>query len=385
MFQWMHQRRIVFVGFVLFASAWCFAGGEPAATPFVGVSLSVNDATVPPGGIFQYQLLLTEPKPMGRGSTTPTIPTTTTGPVRGLSLNDPSGQACGVAVQGTSGLQINFISPNFTLGTNAIDYPILTITYPIKTDAVVGTQVPLNIDLNASFFIDPTTGLPYPQESAPGKLTIGGRMSITDVLPGAGLIPAGTPFSVIGINFPASPRVAVEGATVVTANAISSSRIDVTLDRAIQLEGTRIRVIDKNTGERIAYYSYLRATAIGQSLRPLLAASYPIFSSQKYTAATLPWTKSQTVFTGLALQNPNATATQVKMELLSSTNQVLQSFSFSLASRTKVTRDLLEMFPSGVFVNGASVRITSAQPIQMLGLQGDTSIGAVAPLVVTAQ
>ena len=384
MFQWVHQRRIV-LGFVLFASALCFAGGKPNPTPFAGVSLSVNSATVPPGGIFQYQLLLTEPKPMGRGSTTPTIPTTSTGTARGLSLNDPSGQACGVAVQGASGLQVNFISPNFTFGTNAIDYPILTITFPIKTDAVVGTQVPLNIDLNASFFIDPATGLPYPQESAPGKLTIGGHMSITDVLPGAGLIPAGTPFSVIGMNFPASPRVQVEGATVVTANAVSSSRIDVTLASDIQLEGTRIRVINKNTGERIAYYSYLRATAIGQSVRPLLAASYPIFSSQKYIVATLAWTKSQTVFTGLALQNPNATAAQIKLELLSSTNQVLQSFRFSLASRTKVTRDLLEVFPSGIFVNGASVRITSAQPIQMLGLQGDTSIGAIAPLVVTAQ
>ena len=120
-------------------------------------------------------------------------------------------------------------------------------------------------------------------------------------------------------------------------------------------------------------------------MRPLLAASYPIFSSQKYTSATLPWTKSQTVFTGLALQNPNTTAAPVKLELLSSTNQVLQSLNFLLESRTRVARDLLEVFPLGIFVNGASVRITSAQPIQMLGLQGDTSIGAVAPLVVTPQ
>ncbi|PYP92495.1 MAG: hypothetical protein DMG65_04005 [Candidatus Angelobacter sp. Gp1-AA117] len=410
MLQWMHSRRIVSVtGLFLCAATLCSAGtvlrdlsffakptaaaktakaaaaGEPVPAPFAGVSLSVNDATVPPGGIFQYQLLLTEPKPMGRGSTTPTIPTTSTGPARGLSLNDPSGQACGVAVQGASGLQVNFISPNFTFGTNAIDYPILTITFPVKTDAVVGTQVPLNIDLNSSFFIDPATGLPYPQESAPGKLTIGGHMSITDVLPGEGLIPAGTPFSITGMNLPAAPKVQVEGATVVTADAVSSSRIDVTLDRDIQLQGTRIRVIDKNTAEKVTYYSYLRANAVGQSLRPLLAASYPIFSSQKYTSATLPWTKSQTVFTGLALQNPNTTAAPVKLELLSSTNQVLQSLNFLLESRTRVARDLLEVFPLGIFVNGASVRITSAQPIQMLGLQGDTSIGAVAPLVVTPQ
>ena len=381
----MNQRRILSaLGFILFANALCSAAGEPAPAPFAGVSLAVNDATVPPGGMFQFQLLLTEPKPMGRGSTTPTVPTSTTGTASGISINDPSGQACGVGVQGPNGLQINFISPNATYGTSPIDYPVLTIAYPVKSTAVTGTQAPVSIDLNNSFFVDPTTGLPYPQETAPGKLVIGGRMSITDVLPGAGLVPAGTPFSIVGMNFPAAPKVAVEGATVVTAAAVSSSRIDVTLDRAIQLEGTRIRVLDKRTGEKITYYSYLRATALGQSVRPLLAASYPIFSSQKYASAGLPWTKSSTVFTGLALQNPNTTAAQVTLQLLSSTNQVLQSFSFPLPSRTKVTRDLLEVFPVGAFINGASVRISASQPIQMLGLQGDTSINTVAPLIVSA-
>ena len=408
MFQWVYRRRsFCLSGFVLLATALCSAGtafhglslfakptaaaqaakaataGEVLPAPFTGVSLKVNNETVPPGGMLQFKLFLTEPKPMGRGSTTPTIPTSSTGPARGIALNDPSGQACGVAVEGASGLQVNFISPSLTLGTN-VAYPILTITYPVKNTAIVGSQAPLDIDLNSSFFVDPATGLPYPQEIAPGKLTIGGRISISDVLPGGGILPAGTTFSIMGMNFPAFPKVQVEGGTVLTADAISSSRIDVTLDRDIQMEGTRVRVIDKDTKEAATYYSYLRATALGQSLRPLLAASYPIFSRQTYTSAKLAWTKSFTLFTGLALQNPNATAAQVKLELLSSAGQVLQSFSFSLPSMTKATRDLLEVFPSGIFVNGASVRITATQPIQMLGLQGDTSINTVAPLVVTA-
>src|SRR5437879_2762866 len=46
----------------------------PTPVPFAGVSIKVGDAVVPPGGIFQYQALLTEPKPIGNGSTRPSVP-----------------------------------------------------------------------------------------------------------------------------------------------------------------------------------------------------------------------------------------------------------------------------------------------------------------------
>ena len=46
----------------------------PTPVPFAGVSIKVGDAVVPPGGIFQYQVLLTEPKPIGNGSTRPSFP-----------------------------------------------------------------------------------------------------------------------------------------------------------------------------------------------------------------------------------------------------------------------------------------------------------------------
>src|SRR5438270_8713887 len=75
----------------------------PTPVPFAGVSIKVGDAVVPPGGIFQYQALLTEPKPIGNGSTRPSVPSGPVGPVRGVAINDPSGQAVGIAViNGTS-------------------------------------------------------------------------------------------------------------------------------------------------------------------------------------------------------------------------------------------------------------------------------------------
>ena len=50
------------------AESWPVATKSVAvATPgFVGVELKVLDSTIPPGGMFQFQLKLTEPKPIGQ-------------------------------------------------------------------------------------------------------------------------------------------------------------------------------------------------------------------------------------------------------------------------------------------------------------------------------
>jgi hypothetical protein len=386
-------RFILLVSFLALAASCCMAGilprplgflqkrgGEGTPVPFPGVSLKVNNETVPPGGVLQFKLFLTEPRPISRGTTHPNIPTQPTSPARGIAINDPSGQACGVAVSGTNGLQFNFVSTNFTLGTD-VTYPILTITYPVKTTAPVGFQGPMNIDLGNTFFVD-QNGQPYPQELTPGRLTIGGVMSITDILPGGGTVVAGTPITILGLGFPAAPRVQLEGATVTSTKVISPQRIDITLAETVVLDGIRFRVINKNTNEVATYYSYLRSTAIGQSSTPLLAATYPLFSRQSYTSASLNWTRSTTQFTGLAIQNPLPSAASVTLTLLSPSSQVLQTFSFSLPGRSKVMRNIGEIFPAGS--GGASIRVTSSHGVQLLGLLGDTSVNTVVPEVVTA-
>ena len=74
-----------------------------------------------PGGIFQFQLSNTEPKPVGHGSTRPQVPT---GPVRGVAVNDPSGKAAGIAVIDTSvnpsNIKLQLTSPDALLGTESL-------------------------------------------------------------------------------------------------------------------------------------------------------------------------------------------------------------------------------------------------------------------------
>ena len=178
------------VAFLFISSCACFAvsgpnknpaGGEADPAVLNGVSLKVQNSTIPPGGLFQFQLMLTEPKPIGHGSTRPTVPS---GPVRGIALNDPTGQTVGVAVVNNSGIQVNFNSPGATFGTTPdVDYPILTISFPLTPDKTVGQQFPLSIDIPNSLWVDPS-GQPYLQEIKDGRLTIGGTLAISDVVPG---------------------------------------------------------------------------------------------------------------------------------------------------------------------------------------------------------
>ena len=101
---------------------------------------------------------------------------------------------------------------------------------------------------------------------------------------------------------------------------------------------------------------------------------------QTYTSALLNWSRSATTFTALALQNPGAVAGQATVEMLSAGNQVLGSITIPLPAVSRITRDLAELFPQGA--NAAvAVRITSAQPIQVLGLLGDDATGNVVPVL----
>jgi hypothetical protein len=333
--------------------------------------------------VYQMQVDLTEPRPLGQGSTHFTEASANIGTGIGAAIHSPSGEACGVALPTAGGFQVAFVSPDGTFGNNTSTtfYPIMTLSLPVTSSAVIGSQTSVGIDLANSVFLDPT-GKPYPTEQRPGTLTIGGTLSITNVLPGGGSVPAGTTIAVLGVGFTPSSVVQVTGANVVTTSFVSSNELDVTLDRTMVLDGVAVQVT-KGT-EVVTYYSYLRATNIGQSAQPLLAAADPMFSRLTYTNASLPWTFGGTVFTGLALQNPTSTSASVTLEVMSASNQVLQTLNLTLPGRSRMTRDLVDFL--GQTMQGAStVVIQSSLPIQLLGIHGDSLAGTIAPVVVTAR
>src|SRR6478735_5797082 len=124
----------------------------PPPLPAGTIGMAVLNTSVPPGGIFQFQLSNTEPKPIGHGSTRPQVPS---GPVRGVAVNDPSGVAAGIAVVNGTNIAIQLTSPDALLGTTVI-YPVVTMSIPLSNSLTPGQTFPISIDTASTLFADAT-------------------------------------------------------------------------------------------------------------------------------------------------------------------------------------------------------------------------------------
>lgn len=379
----------------------------PPPLPAGTIGMAVLKTSVPPGGIFQFQLSNTEPKPIGHGSTRPQVPT---GPVRGVAVNDPSGKAAGIAVIDTSvnpsDIKIQLSSPDALLGTD-VTYPVITLSMPLSNSLTPGQTFPLSIDTANTSFFDSTN--PYTTlEFAPGTLTIApvGSPYVSDVVPAGGLLADRTLIKIFGAGFNANTKVSIEGTTIVPADQtlVNSGEIDVRIcngtvaDAAtvcpnngdtFQLDGERVRVKDTNTHFVLEYYTYLRADDIaGSSANALVNLVHPMFSRVTYLSATIPLVNSGTQFTGLSLQNTDSQDAGIKIDLLDASNASLANISFILPGLTgtagkKITRDVVaDWFPSPpAGATKVSVTVTSGPAVQVLGMLGDTSTGIVTPVI----
>lgn len=380
----------------------------PAPLPAGTIGMAVLKTSVPPGGIFQFQLSNTEPKPIGHGSTRPQVPT---GPVRGVAVNDPSGKAAGIAVIDTSvnpsNIKIQLSSPDALLGTD-ITYPVITLSMPLSGSLTPGATFPLSIDTANTSWFDATKAYTT-LEFAPGTLTIApvGSPYVSDVLPAGGLLPDRTLIKVFGAGFNVNTRVSIEGTTIVPADQtlVSANEIDVKICNGVvadtatvcpnnggtmQLDGERVRVKDTASNFVLEYYTYLRADdEPGSSANALVNLVHPMFSRLTYLSATIPLVVSATQFTGLSLQNTNASDSGIKIELLDASNASLANTSFILhglgtgTAGKKITRDVIaDWFPSPpAGATQIKVTVTSGPAVQVLGMLGDTSTGIVTPVI----
>ncbi|MGH9635206.1 MAG: hypothetical protein ACRD72_10280 [Candidatus Angelobacter sp.] len=381
----------------------------PPPLPAGTIGMAVLNTSVPPGGIFQFQLSNTEPKPIGHGSTRPQVPT---GPVRGVAVNDPSGKAAGIAVIDTSvnpsNIKIQLSSSDALLGTD-ITYPVITMSMPLSNTLTPGATFPLSIDTANTSFFDATKAYTT-LEFAPGTLTIApvGSPYVSDVLPAGGLLPDRTLIKVFGAGFNANTRVSIEGTTIILPadqTLVNAGEIDVKIcngtvaDTAMvcpnnggtmQLDGERVRVKDTGTNFVLEYYTYLRADDVaGSSANSLVNLVHPMFSRLTYLSATIPLVTGGTQFTGLSLQNTNSQDAGIKIELLDGNSVSLANISFILPGLSggtagkKITRDVIaDWFPSPpAGATQVRVTVTSGPAVQVLGMLGDTSTGTVTPVI----
>jgi hypothetical protein len=356
-----------------------------------GAGLSVASPTVPAGGLLQMQVFMTEPKPILKGkqgvgtktaqqafvADTVALPLDA---VRDAAIFSTDETVCGFAVMNAGATRFFFSSPLGTFGQNT-DTPVLTVAYPVKATAKPGQSVSLTLDPNDSLWLDPQ-GDDYVLELKSGAMTVGGSLSITDVIPGGGVVPAGTVISITGVGFEPQSKVDFGEAKVATTQYVNSKLIEVTLRNAAQISGQRIR-IDNQNNEQAVYFPYQRTKRSGKSTHALVAASFPLFAQTPQTLGYFRPILEGTSFSGIALQNLNSTSAKATLKLYSSTGALLSTKALTLPTNTYVARDLAELFPQASPKDGTRLTVTSNLAIQMLGLLGDDASGMVLPVAPT--
>jgi hypothetical protein len=361
-------------------SFMCVSAQVGNAQTFNGVSLKTSNELVPVGGVLQVKLFLTEPKPIIKGSNRMMMPSSFISGIRGAYLSDPSGTTSGVAVLDPSGIRVNFTSPQGQLGEGDPDYPLLTLALQLRNDLRIGQQTPLALDLGSSYFSDPQ-GHNYPEEFNAGRLTIGGTLSVSNVVPGGGLVQAGQTISVFGTGFDRNTQLQINEVHLKSYKVVDSTRIDAIVRDPAVLDSRRVRVKTKTA--ETTYFSYLRTSRVGQSSRKLLQASEPIFAAKTFRTGSLTVKQNGFQFTGLALQNQSNTAITVTLKLYTRQNALISTKQTSLPATSKSVADVLEIFSMAQTDN--YIRVSASAPMQMLGLLGDDSAGVVAPVPIGIQ
>ena len=244
-----------------------------------------------------------------------------------------------------------------------------------------GTHASLFLDPAASVWIDPF-GQPYAQQIKNGEFEVGGTVSINDVFPGMGLLPAGSSVAVRGIGFQPGALVEIDGVPVSATNFVSSSEIDAILAVDADLYGRRVRIRNPDLSAA-SYRSYLRAAWLGRSGNPLLASTDPIFSPQTFTGAFFTSAPGPGQFLALALQNPAAGSADLSVELRSTAGRSIATTAVTLPPRTRISRQASELFAGVPVPADAFLVVRSSSPVQMLGLLGDDAAGTVEPVVAS--
>lgn len=357
---------------IVCASAWV-AWGQNTRLP-----ICIGSESAAPGGMVQMKVAISEPKPITSGTTQLTFDPTLFSSVDGIALMNSTGNVSGAAVENGTDVSIRFTSGGGMINVTP-GYPILTIAATVRPDAVRGQKGVLTLNAAGSWFQD-LFGQPYPQNVSPGQFTVDTVPTISNVEPGGRTVPAGSVVTIFGTGFGPQTRVQFENATVVSTSVVSSNEVQVTLAQTVSMAGQKIQI--DNNGPTTVYYSYLRATPTSQSNIDLLRRTVPVFSNiaalgGRFQAA-LP-AHGRATFAGLALQNPNADAAHVTLQLLSISGEQIAATEMTLAPETRITAGVSEFFPDASAPMGSYVRFSSTLPVQSVGLLGDEGAGTVVP------
>jgi hypothetical protein len=351
----------------------------PQAHGQVPIELRVSNEMVPPGGMLQLKVALTDPAPIRKGSPLLAFGSTTLGPVQGVTIYSPAGDAIGAAVVRGGNVKLIVNSAQLDYGMD-VDTPVVAIAIPVLSSALPGQTTNLTLSPN-SVWLDPS-GNPYPTLVKQGMLTVGGTLSVSNVVPGGGVAPTGSTVRILGIGFQPTSTVDINEALIASTHYVSSQEIDIVLAADTQMDGRRVTVVNRSN-EKVVYYSYLRTKPLGKSVLALLAKTEPLFSRALYTQGYFRTVAGTGTFLGVAVKNSNPQNANITINLFSPAHTLLASTSVALPSAMRFSRSVWELFPNITPANDLVVQMVSDVPVGLLGLLGDKNTKTVAPVAPT--
>jgi hypothetical protein len=320
-------------------AASALSSGQPAVS-----ALQLSGSIAPPAGASQATVLLPPPRPSSAGAVRLTI----RGDARELALFNGEGDIFGAAVKTGDGIELNFVARP----EREADRPILAVDFDTP-----------------------------PAVSAAGpRIPAGGSLSIRSVVPGGGEVRAGSVVTLRGTGFRPDTRIRFAGLPELSVSYISASEIQVTAPAAVGMDGLSITAVNPD-GSSPEYLSHWRATETGESADPLIARAIPLFSRRTAVSAVLAAAPVGRLAPGyvlaLALQNPGPASAEISVALGTEIRARIV-----LPPGGRLTREIVELL--GGPADGL-VKVTSSQPIQVLGLFGNRRTGTVMPIAVAVE
>lgn len=367
----------------VFAARFAVADGGPGPGGSTNqISLHIPDEMAPPGGVVQMKLMVTAPTPISSGGPRFALDCTFDA-VWGIELFNSAGDVNGAAV--INGSQVNVFYTTSS-GAQGTDYPIMTVALHVRPDAAPGAKAQFSLDPSSTWIL----GLLGPaalKPMAPATITVAGTISITNVVPGGGALPAGSVVHILGMGFQAATQVQLNAIKASSIAVVSPNEIQVTVAEATNMTGQKIQVVNPD-GSQDTYFSYLRGVPLFSSGRPLLQSTVPIFSSLAYSQAVFApiGTLTANQFSGVAVQNPGTAAAGVTVSLYSAQNALMGGTTISLPPGYRFMAETSELTSGVAPTAGSYVVVSSTRPVQSLGFIADGSQSSLLPFgAISAQ
>lgn len=259
----------------------------------------------------QLKVSLAAPALVASGSISMDFDPAVFGSIARVAAFSATGDQIGFANAQGLHLDAQFSSPSAGIG-QLPGLPVFAVWLPVLPGAAPGAVASITVDPTGSAWKDPL-GNQYSVTVNPGKVTVGGTLSVASVTPGGGLIPAATVIQITGTGFNSTTTVSIDGVSVSAVQFVSSQEIDVTLGAPTEMTGKHVRVANA-TGAAVDYYAALPSAADNPPSK--FASIHAIMASATYGAVTVSNSSSDRPGThAIALLNQNLTPVNVLLQL----------------------------------------------------------------------